>query len=205
MRNHYEVDPTAGCVRIWCYHKTDLHIALVDESDLPRLLNFRCTWYASPARAPLGKYYVFAKRWNPETHRNHTVSLHRFIMEPAEDLTVHHIDNDGLDNRRVNLDTMSLKLNHRQRQPEKDWEEHDLKESATAGWRETNRKLREIRERFGYSRQHVWKAWRDPGYALGLQRIFEAEGLRRYDGDKQGHLNRVNGLKREMWAAVQTP
>lgn len=66
-------------------------VALIDDADWDLVKHYHWTathnrkWYAK-AHLPCG-----------------TVYMHRLIMQTPEELVVHHNDNDGLNNRRVNM------------------------------------------------------------------------------------------------------
>ena len=64
--------------------------ALVDDADYEMLSQYK--WQFN------GRY---ASSTNIE--KNKVIQMHRFLMNPADDMVVDHIDSDGLDNRRENL------------------------------------------------------------------------------------------------------
>ena len=69
---------------------------------------FNTTWYANAARKSKTKWYVQARVYNRETRKSTTVMLHRIILgltDPA--IEAHHKDNDGLNNRRRNLEPLT--------------------------------------------------------------------------------------------------
>src|ERR1700747_1829121 len=128
MRNQYEVQGDVICINVW--HKDKSLCALVDAVELPWLLERKVQWYAAPAAAPIGKYYAFAKFWNPEAGKNRTVGLHQYIMGTVgmgRGIEVHHKDNDGLNCKRSNMRVVDHRGNCRERKPGRDWAEHDRK------------------------------------------------------------------------------
>jgi len=66
--------------------------AIVDAADFEWLSKYR--WYATCSN---GVYYAGRKK------HGSSIRMHREIMKPPEGMVVHHIDGNGLDNRRVNL------------------------------------------------------------------------------------------------------
>lgn len=72
-------------------------VAFVDDQDFSALIVHK--WYATRAARKRETYY--ALRRNPET--GGTIYMHRAILLPPEDLTIDHIDGDGLNNVRANL------------------------------------------------------------------------------------------------------
>ena len=68
--------------------------AIVDDTDYDWLTQW--TWRASSKR--------HGHRYATRTDENNcTVSMHRVIMQPSDDMQVDHINQNGLDNRRKNL------------------------------------------------------------------------------------------------------
>jgi hypothetical protein len=59
--------------------------------------------------------YAARSAYSPETKRANIVYMHRMIMDPAEGMTVDHIDRDGFNNQRSNLRIASLSQNLRNR------------------------------------------------------------------------------------------
>lgn len=71
---------------------TDLHVALVDDEDYQIVRSFN--WgYMETAH---GNIYV--RRTNRPN-----ILLHRFLLDPATDVLIDHIDGDGFNNQRYNL------------------------------------------------------------------------------------------------------
>lgn len=68
--------------------------ALVDDEDYEWLSQFR---WRSHKRGPRAKCYISANV------KNKTVYLHRLIMDAPKGMTVDHINQDPIDNRRCNL------------------------------------------------------------------------------------------------------
>lgn len=70
--------------------------AKVDASDFLYLRNYK--WYA---QKNFDTFY--ARRSFTKNGRKKQISMHREIMNPAEDIIIDHRNQDGLDNRRSNL------------------------------------------------------------------------------------------------------
>lgn len=77
----------------------------VDESD--RELVSQYSWYA--VEAGEGKFYAQARV--PLAGKR--VSMHRLLMQPPAGFVVHHKNNNGLDNRRSNLEITTVQGNNR--------------------------------------------------------------------------------------------
>ena len=98
-----EVSLTKGCV------------ALVDDSDFDRVSQHR--WYASlDSRGT--KYYAKRRRKKEEAVRfkSQKIRMHHFVLDIApselpEGHIVHHKNDDGLDNRRENLEIITQEEN----------------------------------------------------------------------------------------------
>jgi hypothetical protein len=85
---------------------TKRKFAIVDKADYERLSKYK--WFVMDGRH--GKFYVGRK----EGYR--IISMHRDIMQPPPGMVVHHINGNGLDNRRCNLKICPAEENHRYRQ-----------------------------------------------------------------------------------------
>ena len=79
--------------------------AIVDDEDEAELTKHR--WYLVKTRN--GHLYAYTKI--PRI-TGPTVLMHRFIMKPPPGLIVHHINGNGLDNRRRNLEIASYSYNN---------------------------------------------------------------------------------------------
>jgi hypothetical protein len=77
---------------------------LIDEDDYPILGRYR--WVAVPVKN--GRFYAWARTGGGERE-----SMHRFLMKPPEGMVAHHKNNNGLDNRRSNLEVTTQSHNCR--------------------------------------------------------------------------------------------
>ena len=86
-------NPESGCVFILTQSGIPV---LVDKEDLDRLIGYK--WYIRHYRTV---NYAFRKK----TTGGNTffVFMHRQIMHCPNDMVVHHINHDGIDNRKANL------------------------------------------------------------------------------------------------------
>lgn len=81
------------------------HAILADDADAALLGRF--SWYVN--RTPAGRLYAQARE--PKTGRR--LAMHRFLMNAPAGSVVHHKNNDGLDNRRSNLEVTTNRQNLR--------------------------------------------------------------------------------------------
>ena len=80
------------------------HVIFADEADASQLGAY--SWYVNKSR---GKLYAQARGDGKK------VSMHRLLMNPPKGAVVHHINGNGLDNRRENLEVTSQRQNMRYR------------------------------------------------------------------------------------------
>ncbi len=80
------------------------HIIRADNDDDPILAGY--SWYVN--KTPAGRLYAQARV--PGMGRKR-VFMHRLLMEPPHGMVVHHKNNDGLDNRRSNLEVTTNRKN----------------------------------------------------------------------------------------------
>lgn len=90
-RNHTKPDSKS----VIYLTKTGIQL-LVDKDDYERIANY--TWYIRRAR---GVNYAFRKKTTKG--KEFLVFMHRQIMHCPNDKVVHHINHNGLDNRKENL------------------------------------------------------------------------------------------------------
>ena len=81
------------------------HEILADEED--RLLLLQYSWHV--VKAGSGRLYAYARIKGTKRR----ISMHRLLMEPPQGMVVHHKNNDGLDNRRANLEVATNRQNIR--------------------------------------------------------------------------------------------
>lgn len=131
---------------------------LIDLVDIPKITELGLHWRLSPAKAPEGKYYVQSRK------QGKVILLHRVILgltDPA--IEGHHINNDGTDNRRCNLEAVSHINNHRARKPNADWNEYDRVKAASLEYATERKIADELGKRFGVSRAMLYKVRRGIG------------------------------------------
>lgn len=83
--------------------------AWIDDADYERVSLYK--WQAKPCRS--GQCYAHAYV------SGHMVTMHRFILKPAEDMQVDHISGNGLDNRRSNMRVCTQRRNSQNMRPMK--------------------------------------------------------------------------------------
>lgn len=82
------------------------HTILADDADFDLLWNY--TWWASGSS---GRLYACAHVPGSGTATKQRIKMHRLLMSPPAGLIVHHKNNNGLDNRRSNLQVTSQRVN----------------------------------------------------------------------------------------------
>ncbi len=158
MRNDYRIDVDGSVVvMLWDYGSQSLRECRIDASDLPAISEPNTTWYANPARKSKTKWYATAKVWTDG--RVQTVLMHRLVLgltDPA--IEAHHRDNDGLNNRRKNLQEVSHIENCRLRDtdPRRDWEAYDAAQQLAVEYRTERSISAGIAQQFSLTRQAVW-------------------------------------------------
>jgi hypothetical protein len=85
--------------------------ALIDIDDLPLVDSYPGTWLAYQ-NGRSATHYAQGKIRRPDGTRQ-SVSMHRLITNCPDHLVVDHVDHDGLNNRRANLDQVSHQQNVR--------------------------------------------------------------------------------------------
>lgn len=73
-------------------------VALVDDEDYERVN--KLTWWAYPKR---GRTWYAVTKIRNAAGKKVMVGMHRFILNPADNMEVDHKDGDGLNNVRLNL------------------------------------------------------------------------------------------------------
>lgn len=89
---------------------------LIDDDDWELVKPFH--WYAVPAGGG-GRYYAHAQ-WPPDLRSQVRLSrclMHRLIMGAPTGIHVHHQNNNGLDNRKVNLELLEPRDHSRKHAP----------------------------------------------------------------------------------------
>jgi hypothetical protein len=161
MKNRYEVRGEVTAIHVRSTKLKTWMECLIDTADLPALLELRVNWYANPARKDATKHYANAKLWTPATlierGRMETLMMHRVVMSAEPGSEVHHVDNDGLNNRRSNLQFVSHRENIRAIQPEKNWPEFDRRMDLAEEYRRERDIARQVQSQFDMTRQGLWK------------------------------------------------
>lgn len=138
-------------IQVWSYKEKCLLDCFVNTQDLDRANEITGAWYANPAKAPEGKYYVVAK------HKGKTILLHRWITNTTDKaIEIDHIDNDGLNNRRINLRSCNHRANHRYRKPQVNWTQRDAKQIVATEYRIERSIASEVQSRFELTRQAMY-------------------------------------------------
>lgn len=85
------------------------HTILADDEDYDLLFEYTHTWWIHNAKR---RPYA-AARLLGSGYPGKRIFMHRLIMKPPPGMVVHHINNDGLDNRRCNLEVTTTRQNLR--------------------------------------------------------------------------------------------
>jgi hypothetical protein len=94
---------TQACSRGVRLETSSGHTILADEADAELLAGYR--WFAVKAAGG----HIYAQARVRGTSRR--VAMHRLLMSPPAGSVVHHRNNNGLDNRRANLEVTSQRQN----------------------------------------------------------------------------------------------
>lgn len=157
MRNKFEIVGQHVAISIR-YKSTNL-VSWIDLSDLDLVMKYPVTWYANPAKPPLrktaGKFYVTAKLYSGDSKKLSTILLHRILLG-SPNCDVNHKDNDGLNNRRDNLNALSHQENSRWGKIHRDWTEYDKNKALSVEYRSEREIAKTICEQFGMTRQAIY-------------------------------------------------
>lgn len=105
------------------------HVILADDADAALLNQYG--WYV--VKAGDGRLYAQARE--PGTGKR--VKMHRLLMAPPKGKVVHHINNNGIDNQRANLEVTTTRQNIRYHFEGKETGAHFHKQ--TGKWRSQRR------------------------------------------------------------------
>ena len=88
-------------------------VAIIDDEDYSKIISHKYKWRAEKNR---NTFYAASI-----TDTGSTIRMHTLIMNPPKGKQVHHINKDGLDNRKINLELVTRIENLRSRVPS--WQE----------------------------------------------------------------------------------
>jgi hypothetical protein len=156
MKNYYEIFGRVVRMEVW-YKEFQL-MCWFDTTDLELVSKPNVMWNANPAKAPKGKFYVQAKIWDKATKNSKCTMLHRHILGLTNpDLEGHHVDNNGLNNRRENLQIVNHKKNMRERFKGRDWAWLDNAREVRELYQKEREIAANIQEKFDLSRTWIYK------------------------------------------------
>lgn len=89
--------------------------ALVDDEYFDLVSKYKWCCYED-----CNTFYASRGVWNKSTKRTSSISMHRFIMNPVNNVQVDHINGDGLDNRKSNLRIVTRSQNIQNSRKRKD-------------------------------------------------------------------------------------
>jgi hypothetical protein len=164
MKNAYRIVGTVVYITVETTGKTKLKKeTLIDVADLDMLLHHPVkTWYAHLAKAPAGKFYVLGKEYSAETRSSTTQMLHRVLMgdprkKSGRAIEIHHVDNDGLNNRHENMERKSHRGNIRAHWPERNWVPYDESLDRIVVFKKLVQIGKDIQATYELTRQQLWK------------------------------------------------
>ncbi|MBM4762741.1 HNH endonuclease [Bacillus sp. B15-48] len=115
MKNRYEIrgDVTVIFIDSKKYGKIE---TLINTDDLEKVKKFPNTWRVTYNEV-VQNFYVQGRIYSYKKEK--TVPLHRWVMDPPDDLVVDHINFNTLDNRRENLRAVTHLFNIQRSNPNK--------------------------------------------------------------------------------------
>lgn len=144
-------------IEVWDYVAKCKRDCWIDACDLAIVSAFKSTWLAHHARKSTSKWYVIGKQYDPGTRKCKTVMFHRLLLGVIDpNVEVHHKDNDGLNNRRSNLELLTHQQNMRERDPRRDWAHLDDARRVSALCRSERLIAKKIQDEFGITRAHMY-------------------------------------------------
>jgi hypothetical protein len=155
MKNGYRLidEKTVAMTVSW---KDQILECIFDRADLSLVGSADARWRAQPAKAPEGKFYVFAKVPSANGRRM-TLGIHQWIMGSNGDMDIHHKDNDGLNNRRENLEFVSHRYNQQQMCTDGKLAYLMARDDHRDETRAHRWAARQTQKETGLTRQAVWK------------------------------------------------
>lgn len=148
MKNKYEIRGEDTVIHV--RNKDRWFECLISTADLPKLQAINCTWYANPTRKSKTKFYANAKIGGT------TAMMHRIITNARRGYETHHIDNNGLNNRRSNFEPNVTHLyNMRQKDPGRDWVDYDERREFGSEYRKERAIAAQVQSQFGLGRQQL--------------------------------------------------
>lgn len=192
MTNRYEIQGDTLKLYVWDYHAKRNRVAILDAADYDLVACGATFWHAYPARQSSRKWYVAAKVWFPELKQIRTRLLHRWLLGLTDrKVEVHHIDNDGLNNRRSNLRPCTHQQNLRFRQANRKWTELDERRAIGKEYRAERAIAREVAIVHKMGRQGLWKIRTQPKIQSAAARAYHqalaAAGVRSLAALKLAH------------------
>lgn len=89
-------------------------ICLIDKEDWDLIKNHKWS-VAHSYSAHKEIFYAITAYYDNETKKS--IMMHRLILQPPKGLIVDHINHDGLDNRRSNLEVVTYSENFKRHRP----------------------------------------------------------------------------------------
>lgn len=99
MKNNFKIERDIVYIELNRRDGSKLY-TMVDLDDLPKLMEFKYKWRAYYDK-DTKSFYCTAHIYRNK--KRTTIRLHRFIMNPPENLQIDHINNNTLNNRKCNL------------------------------------------------------------------------------------------------------
>ncbi|WP_342025743.1 HNH endonuclease [Cytobacillus pseudoceanisediminis] len=109
MKNKYEIlgETTVIFIR---RRNGDVFNTFIDTVDLDKAQSFPGSWYVN-YNQKTKSYYVMGN-YKKENGKTSLIGLHRFLMNPPDDMVVDHYDRNTLNNKRKNLRVVTVEQNN---------------------------------------------------------------------------------------------
>lgn len=88
-------------------------IALVDDEDYSELIKYKWSLHTTSNGGPYAYRTVELPKGEDGKRRKKTIFMHRQIMNCPDDMTIDHMDRNGLNNQKLNMQKLTRAENTR--------------------------------------------------------------------------------------------